>query len=479
MATVLPPLKDPKTADDRLSRPSEQEVREQLGVLLASQQFLTSKRASEFLQFIVEHALIGDVDSLKERLLGIEIFHRRSDYDTSTDAIVRVTANDVRRRLSQFDQANSEERVRILLPPGSYVPDFIQRGEPSPAFEEIEVPAPIQIHEEPVPVPDMTPHPVAVVIPARVEGIPVAPSRISLRQRNVPAIWALSAVLVALPVGWLGESLIAPARADNAARDVRFYADLLGPIGAAGKSQTLIALSNPHVVLYRGSASPTPSKEDEIASIPVPADLSPQLNATANDTQGNYPFHYLAVDDKNYTGLGEAEAAFGLARVLEATGRSARLTQARFLNWDAAREQELVILGAPHMSAFAQSSLKATNFVMEHDAIRNQHPLPGELAIYNRSNEGNALEDYGLIWMGKSPSGSRVLVLAGVTSTGTAGVGQFFADPERMRKVYEQLKSLSKGSSFPETWQVLLRIDAREDVPVATTAIAVRVLDEH
>jgi hypothetical protein len=54
------------------------------------------------LRHIVERALSGDVESLKERLLGMDIFHRRSDYDTSSDAIVRVTASDVRRRLAIF-----------------------------------------------------------------------------------------------------------------------------------------------------------------------------------------------------------------------------------------------------------------------------------------------------------------------------------------------------------------------------------------
>src|SRR6185312_6869946 len=74
---------------------------------------------------LVERSLAGDPSSLKERLLGVEIFHRRSDYNTSTDAIVRVTANDVRRRLSQFYSRHHDHSLRISLPLGSYVPDFI------------------------------------------------------------------------------------------------------------------------------------------------------------------------------------------------------------------------------------------------------------------------------------------------------------------------------------------------------------------
>src|ERR1700761_6769845 len=100
-------------------------IREHLDVVLASDEFSSSRRASELLQHLVERALAGDSASLKERLLGVEIFHRRSDYNTSTDAIVRVTANDVRRRLAQFYSRHPDQPLRISLPLGSYVPDFI------------------------------------------------------------------------------------------------------------------------------------------------------------------------------------------------------------------------------------------------------------------------------------------------------------------------------------------------------------------
>src|ERR1700760_765716 len=100
-------------------------IREHLDVVLASDEFSSSRRASELLQHLVERALAGDSSSLKERLLGVEIFHRRSDYNTGTDSIVRVTANDVRRRLAQFYSRHPEQPLRISLPLGSYVPDFI------------------------------------------------------------------------------------------------------------------------------------------------------------------------------------------------------------------------------------------------------------------------------------------------------------------------------------------------------------------
>jgi hypothetical protein len=44
-----------------------------------------------------------------------------------------------------------------------------------------------------------------------------------------------------------------------------------------------------------------------------------------------------------------------------------------------------------------------------------------------------------------------------------------------MRPVYNQLRALSKTGTFPESWQVLLRIEVREFVPVKVSPIAMRI----
>jgi hypothetical protein len=105
--------------------PSAEAVRDELDRLLASPFFNHSRRFPNFLRFVVEHTLAGDIDNIKERTLGIEIFGRDADYDTATDPIVRVTAAEIRKRVAQYyqDPAHNHE-LRISLPSGSYVPQF-------------------------------------------------------------------------------------------------------------------------------------------------------------------------------------------------------------------------------------------------------------------------------------------------------------------------------------------------------------------
>src|SRR5271170_776672 len=63
--------------------------------------FKGSHRSAQFLKHIVEKSIAGSFESLKERAIGIELFGRSPSYDTGEDAIVRVTASDVRKRLLQ------------------------------------------------------------------------------------------------------------------------------------------------------------------------------------------------------------------------------------------------------------------------------------------------------------------------------------------------------------------------------------------
>jgi hypothetical protein len=100
-------------------------VHAQLDKLLATPLFNSSKRYPSFLKFVVSHALAGQTDQLKERILGVEIFGRPADYDTNTDPIVRVTAAEIRKRIELYyhDPAHSQD-LRVILPSGSYVPLF-------------------------------------------------------------------------------------------------------------------------------------------------------------------------------------------------------------------------------------------------------------------------------------------------------------------------------------------------------------------
>jgi hypothetical protein len=67
-------------------------LRQHLNDIVQGEAFRGSRRSAQFLQYVVEKSLSQDASALKERSIGIELFGRDPVYDTSEDAIVRVTA---------------------------------------------------------------------------------------------------------------------------------------------------------------------------------------------------------------------------------------------------------------------------------------------------------------------------------------------------------------------------------------------------
>jgi hypothetical protein len=100
-------------------------VREQLERILASPCFRNSRKYPAFLRYIVEHTLNGQTEYLKERTLGVEVFGRHPEYDTSADPVVRIVAAEVRKRIGQYyHELGAPGEVLLDLHPGAYVPSF-------------------------------------------------------------------------------------------------------------------------------------------------------------------------------------------------------------------------------------------------------------------------------------------------------------------------------------------------------------------
>jgi len=104
---------------------SPDDIRETLAKVLSSADFASAGRLGPFLAHLVNTALAGETDRLKESVLGIEFFDRGSGYDTRLDPIVRIEARRLRLRLEKYYASEgAADRVRIDLPKGGYVPAF-------------------------------------------------------------------------------------------------------------------------------------------------------------------------------------------------------------------------------------------------------------------------------------------------------------------------------------------------------------------
>jgi len=67
-------------------------VRDQLDLLLRDPLFANSRRYPVLLRYVVEKALDGQEENLKERTIGIEAFGRSPEYDTNADTVHSITS---------------------------------------------------------------------------------------------------------------------------------------------------------------------------------------------------------------------------------------------------------------------------------------------------------------------------------------------------------------------------------------------------
>lgn len=115
--------------------PSAEEVSSQLEKMLASDVFSRADRLSRFLRFVVTHLLEGNVGSLKEYVVGVQVFEKGGEFDPRIDPIVRVEAGRLRSKLREYyDGQGQADHVRIELPRRGYTPSFRYRTPDTPAL---------------------------------------------------------------------------------------------------------------------------------------------------------------------------------------------------------------------------------------------------------------------------------------------------------------------------------------------------------
>lgn len=119
---------------------TDSQVREELQRIVESARFATAGRLPLLLRHLVEAALAGENERLKESVLGIEFFQRGNDFDPRLDPIVRVEARRLRARLEEYYSGEGASHpVKIEIPRGAYVPVFREADaapvEAGPALE--------------------------------------------------------------------------------------------------------------------------------------------------------------------------------------------------------------------------------------------------------------------------------------------------------------------------------------------------------
>jgi hypothetical protein len=411
----------------QLTHDQEVAIRSHLLEVLSSDAFTGGHRAQQFVQLVVEHALAGRFDCLRERMLGAEMFGRPIDYDTGNDAVVRVKASEVRKRLAQYYQSlTTLPTVQIDLPAGSYEPQFHWAPVVAPSDSAQSASSHTGIQTQ------------TATAPAK--GAAIVPRLKPLIFRAL-LLGAYTAVLVSIT--WLIAVRFGTLHPPRTAAD---------PIWAAifdGKRNTYIVPADIGFDLL----------EDMSHS---PTQLSDYL-------KGGYLEQPLpGVDARIAEGLRlqrltsfvDAQIIASLARLPEYNPQRTLLRFPRDLRLDDLKDANAILIGSVGSNPWASIADKSTNFHIvyrqgrEGATIVNENPQPGEQASYESHWNESAHETFALITFLPNLNGNgRMLLLQGLDVAGTQAADEALFSPA----IAPILKSATRPDGSIRSFEALVR----------------------
>ena len=99
----------------------------QLERILASSEFETRKRLGQFLRYVVEQALNGRTDRIKQYTIAVDALGYEDDFDPQSNPAVRILARRLRRTLDHYYLSRgASDPIRIDIPKGGYRPVFVE-----------------------------------------------------------------------------------------------------------------------------------------------------------------------------------------------------------------------------------------------------------------------------------------------------------------------------------------------------------------
>ena len=115
---------NPVSQSSNSAPPSPEDERKEFDAIAAA--LPKSARQQQLIHYIAEKYFHGDASKLHEYEIATEVFGRsKSTFNAGEDAIVRVEAHRLRKRLKEYYETEGKDHpLQLSIPPGTYVPVF-------------------------------------------------------------------------------------------------------------------------------------------------------------------------------------------------------------------------------------------------------------------------------------------------------------------------------------------------------------------
>jgi hypothetical protein len=426
--------------------PSSAERLHQVNLILDSRSFRNAPLLRKFLQFITSESALGKRDDLSEYVIATQVFGRPSSFDPASDTIVRTQAYRLRTKLKEYyETEGKKEQVIVQVPKGHYAPSFSFRKESGPELVEDETGQHISAVEELKP--------------------PAGSKRLMVMAAFVVVALAFIGGVVA-GRRWfpqrtpLNTPQIVPEPLASFWRDFAGGREVLIAYTSAAFFETengdLLRFHHGQADADRGSTV----GKGAISSV-----VDPALVTRAG------PLYY----EKGFTGTGEVLAASRLTSLLTQLGASVRIKRSELITVDDLQSYDIIFLGSPWGNRLLEEWNTPRRFSFQmppkppllwKGVIVDAKPSSGSTRSYatERDPETQVIRaEYALfdVLPGRAP-GRRIIVLAGLSTTGTEGAAEFATSADGLRHIMDLEGSAQKTDAFPRYFEALLRVEAEK-----------------
>ena len=439
-------------------------LRRHVDSIVQGEAFKGSQRSQRFLTYVVDRAIQGDSKALKERLIGIELFHRPAAYDTGEDAVVRVAASDVRKRLLQhYGRHGSEDEFHIEIPSGSYLPEVywnpIKATAQSPAGNEI----------------------LKLDLAASVVPVSPGPAIAGIKRKSrwifVAAPIALLSLLLAF---WAGTRFHAGSDQSKSGDIVQTtsllpWSAILRPAHAVQ-----LIVSDPDFATLQNITGYQTSLSDYANGklIPENASLSPEIRSFCEE--------YLKGTRTADVDVPIVANIISLARprLKDIQIRLARKIRPSDFHSD----DDFILLGGPVANPWMDMFADQLDFrfrldkVSGLDSIENVHPRGNELPTYATTgggfNKASVGRSFAIVALVQNPGQTgQALLIAGTTPEGTEAAGHLVTTPSSLTDALRQC-GISPNSPL-QHFEILLDAHIMAGSSTTTKLIACHILNNR
>jgi len=454
----------------RLAR-SEHEVKalqQHLKEIIEGPAFRGSHRSGQFLKYIVDQSIAGHFELLKERSIGVELFGRSPSYDTGEDAIVRVTASDVRKRLlKHYGRNGTSSEFRFTLPLGSYIPE-ITRDE----LRKSDLDSPSEMHGQPA---LLSPQAAAFFHkqpPSAKDWAGAQPAtQVSAAFRAAGLSWS-RVLLLAIP-------LVAIVWIEIWSHTARTQAAPMLPapwsILFRASHPTHLITSDPNIVDVQEITGDEIGVSDYANQKypPDPPNLTPE---------GVRIYHSLLWRDYSAAAV-DSPIAARVAVLAASNSKAIDVRASRSLRFsDLKTDDNFIFLGSPRSDPWTSLFSDQLDFRFVFDKATGQEIIedvrrrPNEMASYVPTALGWATgQSYAIVAFLQNPdTNGHVLLVAGANAEGTEAAGRLITDIPRLSEALQECSI--QPSQPPVSFELLLRLNTMAGSPSHVDVTACHIL---